>query len=143
MRSAEKILGSGDNTARYKQRQKFSGIFWIIWRTGARFQVLFNLATFSNYSITNYVKIPVSHFFENMTGFQLVKQNRFAKICRCNKEKGQPKKMFWFVNHFIKNVKSFNEVLQTKLVKFCKLNSFFVFLYLIKSWVRTSRSTQI
>ena len=51
---------------RYEQGQQLPGIFWTIWRTGARFQVLFNLATCSNYSITNYVKIPVSHFFENM-----------------------------------------------------------------------------
>ena len=48
------------------QRQQFSGIFWIIQRTGLKFQVLFNLATCSNYSITNYVKIPEFHFFENV-----------------------------------------------------------------------------
>ena len=30
--------------------------------TKAKFQVLFNLATWSNYSITNYIKIPVFHF---------------------------------------------------------------------------------
>ena len=30
---------------------------------GAMFQVLFNLKTCSTYSITNYVKIPVFHFF--------------------------------------------------------------------------------
>ena len=41
---------------------KFSGIFWTICRTGASFQVFFNLATCSNYSITNYVNIPVFHF---------------------------------------------------------------------------------
>ena len=33
------------------------------WRTRAKFQILFNLATCSNYSITNYVKIPVFDFF--------------------------------------------------------------------------------
>ena len=54
-------------------------------------------------------------------GFELVKQNRFAKICERNKEKGPPKKVFGFVNHFLKNVKNFNEV--TNLVKFGKLNS--------------------
>ena len=36
------------------------------WRTGSKFQVLFNLATCSNYSITGYVKIPVFHFFVKM-----------------------------------------------------------------------------
>ena len=35
---------------RYKQGQCSSWIFWTIWRTGARFQVLFNLATSSIYS---------------------------------------------------------------------------------------------
>ena len=34
-------------------------IFWTIWRTGAKFQALFNLAACSNYSTTNYVKFPV------------------------------------------------------------------------------------
>ena len=35
------------------------------------FQVLFNLATSSNYSITNYVKIPVFQFFEKLNKGQL------------------------------------------------------------------------
>ena len=48
---------------RYKQGQWFSGIFWRIWRTGTKFQVHFYLATYSNYSITNYVKISVFHFY--------------------------------------------------------------------------------
>ena len=34
--------------------------------TGTRFQVLFNFATCSNYSVTNYAKIPVFHFFEKV-----------------------------------------------------------------------------
>ena len=34
---------------RYKQGQYFSGTFWITWKTGAKFQVLFNLTTCSNY----------------------------------------------------------------------------------------------
>ena len=42
--------------------QQFSGCFWTIWRTGSKFQVLFNLVTCSNYSVTNYVKIPMFHF---------------------------------------------------------------------------------
>ena len=40
------------------------------------------------------------------TGFELVKQNRFAKKSECSKEKG-PEKIFGFANHFMKNVKSF------------------------------------
>ena len=44
----------------------FSIIFWTIWRTGVRSQVLFNLASCPNYSRTNYVKIPVFHFFDKM-----------------------------------------------------------------------------
>ena len=48
---------------RYKQGQYFSGIFWTIWRTGAKFQALFNLATCTNYSITNYITTLVFHFF--------------------------------------------------------------------------------
>ena len=31
-----------------------------------KFQVLFSLVTCSNYSIINYVKIPVFHFFEKV-----------------------------------------------------------------------------
>ena len=48
---------------RYKQGQYFSEIFWIIWRTWAKLQTLFNLTTCSNYLITNYVKFPVFLFF--------------------------------------------------------------------------------
>ena len=58
-------------TDRYKQGQYLSGIFWTIWRTGAKFQVLFNLATCCNYLITSYVKIPVFHFFEKVKKRQL------------------------------------------------------------------------
>ena len=47
---------------KYKQGQYFSENFWKIWRTGAKFQVFFNLATCSNHSITDYIKFPVSHF---------------------------------------------------------------------------------
>ena len=42
-----------------------------MWRTGAKFHVLFNLATRSNYSITNYIKIPEFHFFEKVNKGQL------------------------------------------------------------------------
>ena len=56
---------------RYKQGQKFSVIFGTIWETGTRFQVLFNLATCPNYSITKYAKIPVFHFFEKVNKTQL------------------------------------------------------------------------
>ena len=44
----------------------FLVIFWTIWRTGTRFQVLFHLRTCCNYTITNYVKIPVFSFFEKV-----------------------------------------------------------------------------
>ena len=56
---------------RYKQKQYFSEIFWMIWRTGAKFQALFNLATCSNYSTTNYVKFQVFHFFERVNKWEL------------------------------------------------------------------------
>ena len=49
----------------YKQWQKIFRNPLNNWRTGAKFQVLFNLATCSNYS-TNYVKIPVFDFFEKV-----------------------------------------------------------------------------
>ena len=37
--------------------------FGILGLTRAKFQALFNVATCSNYAITNYVKFPVFHFF--------------------------------------------------------------------------------
>ena len=65
----------------------------------------------------------------NYSGFELVKQNRSAKISEGDKEKGpeQVKVFFWSTNHFMKNAKSF-KLLQTTLVKFCEFNSlsFFV-----------------
>ena len=51
-----------------------------------------------------------------VAGFELVKQNRFAKIYKRNKEKGPPKIFFGFVNHFMKNVKGFNP-LSTNITK--------------------------
>ena len=58
---------------RYKQGQNFSRIFWTILRTGDKFQVLFNFATCSNFSIglTIYVQIPVFHFSEKLNLGQL------------------------------------------------------------------------
>ena len=56
---------------RYKQGQSFSVIFWTIWRTGARFQIIFHLGACPNYSITNYVNITVFHFFEKVNKLQL------------------------------------------------------------------------
>ena len=56
---------------RYKIVQQFSVIFWTIWETWARFQVLFNLETCPNYSISKYAKIPVFHVFEKMNKGQL------------------------------------------------------------------------
>ena len=58
-------------TGRYKQGQYFSAIFWTIWRTGAKLQVLSNLATCFKYSISSYVKIPVFHSFEKVKKGQL------------------------------------------------------------------------
>ena len=55
-----------------------------------------------------------------------------AKLIHKNSAAGH--KFFEFVNRFMKNVKSF---------EFCELNSFFVFLCLIKLRPRTFRSTQI
>ena len=49
----------------------FPESFETIWMTGIKFQTLFNLATCSNYSITNYVKIPVFRFFEKVSKGQL------------------------------------------------------------------------
>ena len=40
-------------------------------QTGATFLVIFYSVTFSNYSITNYVKIPMFHFFEKVNKGQL------------------------------------------------------------------------
>ena len=60
---------------RYKQGQYFSKIVWKISRTGAKFQALFNLATCSNYSITNYVKFAVIGFFESANNGELKKVN--------------------------------------------------------------------
>ena len=48
-----------------------SVISWTIKRTETRVQVLFNLATCPNYSITKYFKIPVFHFFEKVNKGQL------------------------------------------------------------------------
>ena len=56
---------------RYNQGLYFSEIFWTIWRTGAELQALFDLATCSNYSITNYVKFPVFHFFKRVNNGEL------------------------------------------------------------------------
>ena len=49
---------------RYKEGQYISEIFWTIWRTWAKFHALFNLPACSNYSITNYVTIPLLHFLK-------------------------------------------------------------------------------
>ena len=51
---------------RYKQRQWFLRIFWTICKIGAKFQVLFNLAAYFNYSITNFAKIPVFRFLKKV-----------------------------------------------------------------------------
>ena len=59
--------------------------------TGARFKALFNLANCSNYSITNYVKIPVFNFFEKVNKGQLklymstIKNRQILLYCHFNK----------------------------------------------------------
>ena len=50
----------------YKEGQQFSEIFWTNWSSGAKLQVLFLLETCSNYSITNYAKIPLFPFLEKV-----------------------------------------------------------------------------
>ena len=56
---------------RCKQGQYFSEIFWMICRTGAKFQIFFNLVTCSSYSVTTYVKFSVFHFFERVNKGEL------------------------------------------------------------------------
>ena len=51
------------------------------------------------------------------TGFELVKQNRFAKIYKRNRKRVPPKNFFGFVNHFMKNVKGFNPLLSANITK--------------------------
>ena len=57
--------------AGYKQGQYFFEIFWTIWGTGAKFQALFNLAAYTNYSITSYVKFTVFHVLEKVNKSEL------------------------------------------------------------------------
>ena len=47
---------------------KIFGNVYLIWKTEAKLQALLNLPTSSNYSITNYSKFLVFHFFENVLG---------------------------------------------------------------------------
>ena len=56
---------------RYKQGQYISEIFWMIWRTGAKFKTFSNLVTCFNYSINNHVKFPLFHFFQRMNKGEL------------------------------------------------------------------------
>lgn len=51
---------------RWDQRQYFSKIFWMIWKTTAKFP--FNLPTCSYYSITSHVTLLVFHSFSWWTG---------------------------------------------------------------------------
>ena len=62
--------------------------------TGAKFQVLLNLPTSSNYSVTNYVKIPVFYYFEKVNKGHLKMENVTIK-------NGQISLYFHF-NKFIK-----------------------------------------
>ena len=45
-----------------------------------KYQVLYNLETCYNYSVTNYVKVPVFHFFEKVN-------NGHLKIVSANYQK--------------------------------------------------------
>ena len=77
---------------RCKQAKYFSETFWTILRTGAKFQALFNLPTYFNYSITNCVKILVFHFFGklnkgqlkmiNVSNFQISLYCHFKKVIK-------------------------------------------------------------
>ena len=58
---------------------------------GAKFQALFNLASCCNYSITNYVKIPVFHFYDKVNKGKLkwqmstIKNGPVSLYCHFNK----------------------------------------------------------
>ena len=79
---------------RYKQGQLFSRIFLIIWMAATKLQILFNLATCSNYSITSYHKIPAFRFLKRWTRYiwkwQMVtiKNGKTLLYCHFNKIKG-------------------------------------------------------
>ena len=51
--------------------------------TGTTFQVLFNLSTCSNYSITNYDKFPMFHFLERVNKTSATKIHNYL---RCSVE---------------------------------------------------------
>ena len=72
------------------------------------------------------------------TGFELVKQNRFAKIFECSKEEDLPREFFLDLQIILWKMQR----VLTNLVKFCELNTFFVFLCLIKLQAKTFRITQ-
>ena len=67
----------------------------------------------SSKSITSPIGFPQ---VPTTSGFELVKQNRFARIYKRNKEKVPPKIFFGFVDHFMKNVKDFKP-LSTSITK--------------------------
>ena len=68
--------------------------------TGARFQVLFNLATYPYYSITKYVKIPVFHFSEKVNKellkivYGTIKNDQILLYCHFNKFIKEPGNSF-------------------------------------------------
>ena len=68
--------------------------------------VVIRTDTFFDFQLLIFVLIHFLLWY--ISGFELVKQNRFAKIYKRNKEKGLPKIFFGFVNLFMKNVKGSN-----------------------------------
>ena len=57
-----------------------NNLWTILWRTGANFHNLFNLAVCSNYSIPTYVKIPVFHLQLKMV-MSTVKNGQILLYC--------------------------------------------------------------
>ena len=91
----------------YKQGQEILGIFRTIWRTGATLQIIFNLATCSNYS-TNSVRIPVFHFFEKVNKGQLKVHQQSSSSQENNMLKISHWNTFYFLRYanvrYVKNL---------------------------------------
>ena len=65
---------------RCKLGQYFSEIFRTIWKTGAKFQALFNSATCSNYSINNCVKCCFLVLYMFLKGWKSVNKGQLKMI---------------------------------------------------------------
>ena len=55
----------------YKPGKLFSEIFWTIWRSGDKFQILFSLVTCCNYWVATYVKSLMFHIFAKVSKVHL------------------------------------------------------------------------